>query len=171
MSNPSGGPASTLISSAILNGKPTPSLLQNITMQQQIYRIAKYILLCTKIILVCNSGFIDPVTKTEVFHFAVSPAKAYNHSEFAMYLENYGRLGPRCKISRVKTHAPSILAGVHAISKAARCLLPFHDSRCALLYLLFFLMLLLLSCFWQIYKCIKMQLDPLSFERRLLMVT
>lgn len=137
-------------------------------MQQQICRIAKYILLSTEIILVCNnSGFVDPVTKTELSHFAVSPTtKVYNHIKFAMYLENYyyGGLGSWRKICRVRTHAPSILAGVHAISKAARCLLPFHDSRCAL-YLLFFLMLLLLSCFWQIYKCIKMQLDPLSFER------
>lgn len=135
-------------------------------MQQQICRIAKYILLCTKIILVCNSGFVDPVTKTEVSHFAVSPSEMYNRSKFAMYLENHGGLGPWRKISRMRTHAPSILAGGHAISKAARCLLPFHDTRCALLYLLFFLMLLLLSCFWQIYnKRIKMQLDPLSFER------
>lgn len=134
-------------------------------MQQPIYRIAKYILLCTEIVLVCNSGFIDHVTKTELSHFAVSPSKAYNHSKFAMYLEDYGGLGSWRKIFRVRTHAPSILAGVHAISKAARCILPFNDhSRCALLYLLFFLMLQL-SCFWQICKYIKMQLDLFSFER------
>lgn len=156
--------ASTLISSAILNSNPTPSLLQNITMQQQIFRIVKYILLSTKIILVCNNGFIDPTIKTEISHFAVFPSKTYSRSKFVMYLETHGRLEFLRKICRVKTHAPSILAGVHAISKAARCLLPFYNSRCAILYLLFFPMLLL-SCFWQIYKCIKMQLDSLSFER------
>lgn len=159
-----GRTASTLISSAILNNNPTPSLLQNITMQQQIFRIAKYILLSTKIILVCNNGFFDPTSKTEVSHFAVSPSKTYSRSKFVMYLEKHERLEFWRKICCVKTHAPSILAGVHAISKAARCLLPFHNSRRAILYLLFFLMLLL-SCFWQIYKCIKMQLDSLSFER------
>jgi hypothetical protein len=40
--------------------------------------------------------------------------------------------------NRIKAHAPSILAGVRAISKATRCLLPFYDLRRALLYLLFF---------------------------------
>lgn len=155
--------ASTLISSAILNSNPTPRLLQNITMHQQLFRIAKYILLSTKIILVCNNGFTDPTIKTEVSHF-VSPSKTYSRSKFVMYLEKHGRLEFWRETCRVKIHAPSILAGVHAISKAARCLLPFYNSRCATLYLLFFLMLLL-SCFWQIYECIKMQLDSLSFER------
>lgn len=164
--------ASTLINSAILNSnsRPSPNLLQNITMQQQIFRIAKYILLCTKIILVCSNGFINPIIKTEASHFAVFPLKAYNYSKFAMYLENHGRLGFWRKICHVKIHAPSKLAGVHAILKVAHCLLPFDGLQCAFLFLLFFLMLLL-SCFWRIYKCIKMQLNSFSFERWLLVVT
>lgn len=128
--------------------------------QQQIFRIAKYILLCTKIILVCNNGFVDPIIKTEVSRFTVFPLKTYN-SKFAMYLENHGRLGFwRKKLCRAKIRAPSLLAGVHAMSKVAH-----YDLRYALLSPLFFLMLLLLLCFWQICKCIEMQLDSLSFER------
>lgn len=157
--------ASTLINSAIPNSnfQLSPTLLQNITIQQQqIFRIAKYIL-CTKIILVCSNGFINPIIKTEASRFAVFPLKTYNYSKFVMYLENHNQLGFWHKICRVKIHAPSILAGVHAISKVVHYLLPFYNLRCALLSLLFFL--ILLSYFWQIYKHIKMQLNSLSFER------
>lgn len=160
--------SSNLISSAILNlNNPISNLLQNIAMQQQIFRIAKYILLHTRIILICNNGLIDdPIVKTEVSNFALSLSKIYNHSKFAMYLVYHGRLGFWHKIYHMRIHAPSILAGVHAISKTASRSFPFYDSRCVPLYLLFFLMLLLLSYFWQIYKCIKMQLDSLSFDER-----
>lgn len=161
--------SSNLISSAILNiNNPISNLLQNIAMQQQTFRIAKYILLHTRIIiLICNdNGLIDdPIVKTEVSNFALSPSKMYNHSEFAMYLVYYGRLGFWHKIYHMTIiHAPSILAGMHAISKRASRSFPFYDSRCVPLYLLFFLMLLLLTYFWQIHKCIKMQLDSLSFH-------
>lgn len=156
--------ASTVISTAILSSKPISSLLQNITMQQQIYRIINYIFLCIKIILVCNNGVIDPIDKTEIFHFTVSTLKICNRSKFLMYLDDR-KLRFWRNIYRVRVHAPSILAGVHAISKASRCLLSFDESRCIIIYLLFFLMLLLLPCFWQIHKCIKIQLDSLSFER------
>lgn len=83
----------------------------------------------------------------------------YNHSKFAMYLVYHGRLGFWHKICHMRIHAPSIWAGVHAISKTTGRSFPFYDSRCVPSYLLFFPMLLLLSYFWQIYKCIKMQLD------------
>lgn len=97
--------ASTLINSAILNSNSqlNSNLLQNIMIQQQIFRIVKYILLCTKIILVCSNGFVNPIIKTEVSRFIVFPLKTYN-SKFATYLENHRRLGFWRKVCRVKIY-------------------------------------------------------------------
>lgn len=103
--------SSTLINSSIPNSnyQQSPNPLQNIMIQQQIFRIAKYIL-CTKVILVCSGGFINLIIKTEVSYFIVFRLKN-SYSKFAMYLE---RITEDYDLSRLKVHAPSILAGVHA---------------------------------------------------------
>lgn len=124
----------SLINSAIPNSNSqlSPNLLQNTTIQQQIFRIAKYIL-CTKIILVCSKGFINPIIKTEASHFAVFPLKTYNYSKFAMYLENHGGLQFSRKICHIKIHAPFKLAGVHVMLKVV------HYLRFAIYDALFYL--------------------------------
>lgn len=77
---------SALINSASRNHRSRPNLLQNKTHRQLVHGIVKVVAILADRILVCNIGFIDHSTKTELSCFAYRLTEILCHSRIVTYL-------------------------------------------------------------------------------------